>query len=64
MSVKERVVIPKQKFDLLSKDNIKDTKSVGCQTEPNMDEKTSEETGNSTAAVVSQRIQDGIPGEQ
>ena len=35
MSVKELVVVPKQKFDSLnnSKDNPKEVKSVGCQTE-------------------------------
>ena len=68
MSVKELVVVPKQKFDLLSrqKDNFKDSKSVGCQTE-NHELQTGGDNRkdeiDSLKGVSAQRVKDGIPGE-
>ena len=66
MSVKELVVVPKQKFDMLSnsKDILKDTKSVSCQTEfydpRHVKDKTEEKTENANT-VTTQRVKDGIP---
>ena len=74
MSVKELVVVPKQKFDSLtrSKDNQKEMKSVGCQTDiissrveeatkPDIEDSVNGESR--SLEKMHQRIKDGIPGK-
>lgn len=76
MSVKELIVIPKQKFESLTNsfDNNKETQSVGCQTDANVNATSPESddinslistnnTVNEHRDIVVRRIKDGIPGQ-